>query len=341
MTTAIETPVLVTGTAGFIGYHVAARLLREGVAVAGLDSVTDYYDVSLKEARLAELKKHETFSEYRIDLADRDAVLGLFETLKPCTVIHLAAQAGVRHSIDHPFDYADANLMGFMGILEGCRRCESAHLVYASTSSVYGLDGDFPLNEHQGAAHPVSLYAATKRANELMAHSYAHLYRLPVTGLRFFTVYGPWGRPDMAYYLFTKKILAGEEIEVFNGGQMHRDFTYVDDIVEAILRIASKPATPSGDFDPKSPDPSISSAPFRVFNIGNNDPVLLNDMIVALEDLLGRKALRRDRPVQPGDVLATHADTSDLIAATGFAPATSLRDGLSRFVSWYRDFHGV
>jgi UDP-glucuronate 4-epimerase len=331
-------PVLVTGTAGFIGYHVARRLLEAGIAVAGIDALNAYYDPALKRARLQRLS---AFVQHEIDLADRPAVEAVFAGLEPQTVIHLAAQAGVRHSITHPFDYASSNLMGFMSVLEGARNAGTKHLVYASTSSVYGLNTCFPLSEHDGTGHPVSLYAATKRANELMAHSYAHLFRLPVTGLRFFTVYGPWGRPDMAYYLFTRKILAGEPIDVFNGGDMYRDFTYVDDIVESILRIAARPATPAADFDPASPDPALSSAPFRIYNIGNSTPVRLDDMITTLEDLLGRKAIRNARPVQPGDVLATHADTHDLESATGFTPKTGLRDGLERFVSWYRDFHGV
>ena len=334
-------PVLVTGTAGFIGYHVAQRLLQAGVAVTGIDSLTDYYDTALKRARLAQLAAMPGFTQHEVDLADRSAIAGIFDTLRPQTVIHLAAQAGVRHSITHPFDYAEANLMGFMSVLEGARQAGTRHLVYASTSSVYGLNARMPLSEHDGTGHPVSLYAATKRANELMAHSYAHLYRLPVTGLRFFTVYGPWGRPDMAYYLFTRKILAGEPIDVFNGGDMYRDFTYVDDIVESILRIAAIASAPSPDFDPANPDPALSSAPFRVYNIGNSAPVRLDDMISTLEDLLGRKAIRNARPVQPGDVLATHADTADLERATGFVPKTGLREGLARFVSWYRDFHGV
>jgi len=334
-----QAPVLVTGTAGFIGFHVALRLLEEGRTVAGIDCVTDYYDTSLKRARLAGLTKFAGFTSHEIDLADRGAVESVFAATNPQTVIHLAAQAGVRHSITHPFDYTQSNLMGFMTVLECCRHGGIHHLVYASTSSVYGLNGAFPFSEHRGAGHPVSLYAATKRANELMAHSYAHLYRLPVTGLRFFTVYGPWGRPDMAYYLFTRKILAGEPIDVFNGGNMLRDFTYIDDIVESILRVAAIPAEPSAAFDPENPDPSLSSAPFRIYNIGNSQPVLLDDMIATLEDILGQKAIRNSKPVQPGDVLATHADTSDLERITGFSPATSLRDGLSHFVSWYRDYH--
>lgn len=337
----INGPVLITGTAGFIGYHVAQRLLDSGHAVTGIDAVTDYYDVALKRARLAQLARHDGFSNHEIDLADRDGMSRVFAAIKPATVIHLAAQAGVRHSISHPHDYAQANLSGFMNVLEGVRHCGCAHLVYASTSSVYGLNTTFPLNEHAGTAHPVSLYAATKRANELMAHSYAHLYRVPMTGLRFFTVYGPWGRPDMAYYLFTRRILAGEPIDVFNAGDMQRDYTYIDDIVESITRIAARPATPAEEFDSANPDPALSSAPFRLYNIGNAAPVQLDDMITQLEDLLGRQVVRNNRPVQPGDVLATHADTADLSRATGFTPATPLREGLSRFVSWYRDYHQV
>ena len=334
-------PVLVTGTAGFIGFHVALRLLREGRTVIGIDCVTDYYDTSLKRARLAELSAFPDFTAHETDVSDAAGVENIFAAAKPDIVIHLAAQAGVRHSITHPFDYANANLMGFMSVLEACRNNGVKHLVYASTSSVYGLNARFPVSAHDGTGHPVSLYAATKRANELMAHSYAHLYRLPVTGLRFFTVYGPWGRPDMAYYLFTRRILAGEPIDVFNGGDMLRDFTYVDDIVESILRIAAIAAEPSPEFDPVHPDPAISSAPFRIYNIGNNEPVNLGDMISTLEGLLGRKAVRINKPVQPGDVMATHADTSDLERATGFSPSTSLHEGLSRFVSWYRHHHAV
>ena len=333
--------VLVTGAAGFIGFHTSRRLLDAGGEVHGLDIINDYYDPRLKQARLSLLEQHKGFSFSRIDIANGDALSALFARHRFGTVIHLAAQAGVRYSITNPGVYASSNLTGFLNILEACRHHGVRHLVYASTSSVYGANRLQPFSEHQSTEHPISLYAATKKANEMMAHSYASLYQLPVTGLRFFTVYGPWGRPDMALFKFTKGILAGEPIPVFNEGRMRRDFTYIDDIVEGIVRIAAIPAGPNPAWSGDRPDPATSYAPYRVYNIGNNKPVELLDYIRAIEDALGKKAILELLPMQPGDVPATEADVSALAATTGFRPATSVTVGVQRFIDWYRDYYRV
>jgi UDP-glucuronate 4-epimerase len=333
--------ILVTGAAGFIGYHTALRLLERGDEVAGLDNLNDYYDVSLKEARLARLLDHPRFRFERVDVADRQAMAEAFARLRPQRVVHLAAQAGVRYSLVNPHAYTDGNVTGFLNILEGCRHHGVEHLVYASSSSVYGANVRQPFSEHDNVDHPVSLYAATKKANELMAHTYAHLFGLSVTGLRFFTVYGPWGRPDMALFKFTRGILAGERIPVFNNGKMIRDFTYVDDIVEGVIRTLDLPAKADPKWSGEDPDPATSYAPYRIFNIGNNQPVLLLDCIAMLEESLGRKAELELLPMQPGDVISTMADVSGLEQAVGFRPGTSLRDGIARFVEWYRDYYGA
>lgn len=337
----MSTPVLVTGAAGFIGYHLAERLLREGRRVVGLDNLNDYYDVSLKRARLDELKKHTGFTFAEVDLADMAALRTLFAEHKFELVHHLAAQAGVRYSLTNPNAYVRSNLDGFVNVLECCRHGGVKHLVYASSSSVYGATTRMPFSVHQNVDHPLSLYAATKKANELLAHSYAHLYRLPVTGLRFFTVYGPWGRPDMAVYLFTKAILAGQPIDVFNNGEMQRDFTYVDDIVEAVARVGERPATPNPNWSGADPDSATSSAPYRLYNIGNNQPVKLMRLIEVIEQATGRTAIKTFLPMQPGDVPATYADVDDLARDVGFAPKTPIETGIARFVDWYRTYHGV
>jgi len=338
--------VLVTGAAGFIGFHLSTRLLERGTPVVGYDNVNPYYDPSLKRARLAQLEStaRRTGTPFRLieaNLEDRAAVEAAFNSTKPNKVVNLAAQAGVRYSIENPAAYIQANLVGFGHILEGCRHHGIEHLVYASSSSVYGGNTNLPFSEHQGVDHPVSLYAASKKANELMAHTYSHLYGLPATGLRFFTVYGPWGRPDMALFLFTKAILAGEPIQVFNNGQMVRDFTFVDDIVESLIRVLDKPATADPCFDPAQPDPATSWSSHRVFNIGNSNPTPLLDYIEAIEQALGIKAEKQFLPMQPGDVPATAADTSALEAWTGFKPNTPVREGVAKFVAWYRGFYGV
>ena len=338
--------VLVTGAAGFIGFHLSTRLLERGTPVVGYDNVNPYYDPSLKRARLAQLEStaRRTGTPFRLieaNLEDRAAVEAAFSSTKPNKVVNLAAQAGVRYSIENPAAYIQANLVGFGHILEGCRHHGIDHLVYASSSSVYGGNTNLPFSEHQGVDHPVSLYAASKKANELMAHTYSHLYGLPATGLRFFTVYGPWGRPDMALFLFTKAILAGEPIQVFNHGQMVRDFTFVDDIVESLIRVLDKPATADPCFDPAQPDPATSWSSHRVFNIGNSNPTPLLDYIEAIEQALGIKAEKQFLPMQPGDVPATAADTSALEAWTGFKPNTPVREGVAKFVAWYRGFYGV
>ncbi|PDH59244.1 MAG: capsular biosynthesis protein CpsI [SAR116 cluster bacterium MED-G06] len=332
--------VLLTGSAGFIGMHCIERLLARGDTVVGVDNLNDYYEVSLKEARLARIASHENFSFHRVSVEDKDAMASLFAAEKPDRVIHLAAQAGVRYSLENPYAYIDANLQGFINIVEGCRHNSVAHLVYASSSSVYGGNEQMPFSEHHSVDHPVSLYAATKKANELMAHTYSHLYDLPTTGLRFFTVYGPWGRPDMALFMFTRAMLAGDTINVFNNGQMVRDFTYIDDIVEGVIRVLDKVAEPNPDFDPLQPDPQTSKAPFRVFNIGNGNPTPLMDYIGALEAALGITAKKNMMPMQPGDVPATSADTSELRKWVGFAPDTDVRDGVKRFAEWYLAYHG-
>jgi UDP-glucuronate 4-epimerase len=333
--------ILVTGAAGFIGYHVAERLLARGDAVVGLDNLNAYYDVSLKEARLARLTARPGFRFAKLDLADREGMAAMFSHARPERVVHLAAQAGVRYSIENPHAYVESNLAGFANILEGCRHNGVGHLVYASSSSVYGGNTRMPFSEHDNIDHPISLYAATKKANELMAHTYSHLFRLPTTGLRFFTVYGPWGRPDMALFLFTRAILDARPIDVFNDGHMVRDFTYVDDIVEGVVRVLDRTAEPNPAFDTGHPDPGTSNAPYRVFNIGNSQPTPLNDYIQALEDALGRKAQRNLLPMQPGDVPATAANTDELDAWVGFKPATPVREGVRRFVEWYREFYRV
>lgn len=331
--------ILVTGAAGFIGMHTSLRLLALGDQVVGVDNLNDYYDVTLKEARLARLTSHPNFSFHKLDVADRQGMAELFTREKPQRVIHLAAQAGVRYSLANPHAYIDANLQGFTNILEGCRHNGIEHLAYASSSSVYGGNTKLPFSEHDNIDHPVSLYAATKKANELMAHTYSHLFRLPTTGLRFFTVYGPWGRPDMALFLFARAILQGRPIDVFNQGQMVRDFTFIDDIVESVIRVIDKPASPHPQFDPVHPDPAISNAPYRVFNIGNSQPTPLMDYISALESALGMTAQKNYLPIQPGDVPATAANTEELAAWVGFKPNTSVMQGVTRFVAWYRDYY--
>ena len=331
--------ILVTGAAGFIGMTTALRLLERGDEVIGIDNLNDYYEVALKEARLAQLTGHPAFRFIKLDIADRDGVNRLFAEQRFDKVIHLAAQAGVRYSITNPHAYADSNLLGFVNILEGCRHHGVQHLVYASSSSVYGGNAKMPFSEHDSVDHPVSLYAATKKANELMAHTYSHLYGLPTTGLRFFTVYGPWGRPDMAPFLFAGAILRGQPIKVFNHGQMKRDFTYIDDIVEGVIRVIDKNATADSAYDPIQADPAHSNVPYRVFNIGNSDPVPLMDFIGALEQAIGREAEKIYLPMQDGDVPATYADTSLLEGWVGFSPATPIQTGVDRFIAWYRDYY--
>ncbi|MBN8453816.1 NAD-dependent epimerase [Accumulibacter sp.] len=333
--------ILVTGAAGFIGMHTALSLLRRGDSVVGIDNLNDYYDVRLKHDRLQQLAGQGDFRFERLDLADRAAMAALFARQGFDRVIHLAAQAGVRYSLVNPEAYVDSNLSGFLSVLEGCRHHGVEHLVYASSSSVYGGNTRMPFSERDNVDHPVSLYAATKKANELMAHTYSHLYRLPTTGLRFFTVYGPWGRPDMAAFLFTSAILEGRPIDVFNHGQMQRDFTYIDDIVAAVVRVCDRLPTGDQGFDSGQPDPASSSAPYRVFNIGNHQPVALTEFIGCLERQLGRAAERRLLPMQSGDVPATYADTAALAQWIGFAPATPLADGVARFVRWYRDYYRI
>jgi len=331
--------VLVTGAAGFIGYHVSERLLGMGRQVVGVDNLNDYYDPALKEARLARLRPHEGFTFERLDVADHGALNALFEREKIDGVVHLAAQAGVRYSIQNPHAYTQSNLVGFGNILEVCRHHKAQHLVFASSSSVYGANTRVPFSVADNVDHPMSFYAATKKANELMAHSYANLYKLPVSGLRFFTVYGPWGRPDMALFLFTQAILAGRPIDVFNHGKMLRDFTYIDDIVEGVVRVLDRPATPDPSWRGDRPDPSCSFAPYRIYNIGNNQPVELMEMIAQLEEALGKVAEKRFLDIQPGDVPATYADIEALAAAVDFRPRTTIREGVQRFVAWYRDYH--
>jgi len=333
--------ILVTGTAGFIGSFVARQLLARGDEVIGVDNLNDYYDVSLKEARLARLLDHPGFTEVRADVADRSAMEALFERFRPQRVVHLAAQAGVRYSLENPHAYVDSNLVGFMNILEGCRRHSVEHLVYASSSSVYGANESMPFSVHDNVDHPLSLYAASKKANELMAHTYSHLYQLPTTGLRFFTVYGPWGRPDMALFIFTRKILAGEPIDVFNHGRHKRDFTYIDDIVEGVIRTLDHVAEPDPDWDGAEPDPGSSRAPYRLYNIGSNNPVELSRFIEIIEDCTGRKATKNFLPMQPGDVPATYANVDSLVADVGYKPKTSVEEGIARFVDWYRDYYQV
>ena len=333
--------VLVTGAAGFIGFHLARRLLQRGDVVIGLDNLNDYYDVRLKEARLALLRDDPSFRFVKIDLANRDAVARLFADEAFDCVAHLAAQAGVRYSLKNPHAYIDSNIQGFVNVLEDCRHNTIKHLVYASSSSVYGANTSMPFSVHDNVDHPVSLYAATKKSNELMAHSYSHLYGLPTTGLRFFTVYGPWGRPDMALFLFTQAILADEPIEVFNHGKMQRDFTYIDDIVEGVIRTLDRPAQPNERWSGDQPDPATSEAPYRLYNIGSNNPVALMDLIEEVERALGKKAQKKMMPQQPGDVLATYADVGALTTDVGFKSETKLRHGIEQFVRWYREFYAA
>ena len=337
----MSAPILVTGAAGFVGFHVARRLLDDGRAVVGVDSFTPYYDPSLKEARAAALAGRNAFVLERVDLADEAATRSLFERHRPSRVIHLAAQPGVRKALTDPAPYVAANVVAFLNILEGCRHGGVEHLVYASSSSVYGANRKLPFSEHDPADHPVSLYAATKKADEAMAHSYAHLFGLPATGLRFFTVYGPWGRPDMAVYAFTHAIAQGRPIEVAAGGKVWRDFTYVDDVVEGVVRVLDRPARADPAWDATAPDPATAGAPHRIYNIGNDRPEELNELIAYIEEALGRRAERLERPLPPGDVLETRADVTDLRRDVGFAPATPLREGVRRFVEWYRGHHGA
>ncbi|WP_457608454.1 NAD-dependent epimerase [Nitratifractor sp.] len=349
--------ILVTGTAGFIGYHLAKRLLERGDEVVGLDNINDYYDLRVKYGRLRETgiegdetieyakpvqsSKYDAYRFVKLNLDDRAAIDELFEREKFDAVCNLAAQAGVRYSLTNPHAYIDSNIVGFVNILEACRHNEVGHLAYASSSSVYGLNETMPFSVHDNVDHPISLYAASKKSNELMAHTYSHLYGLPTTGLRFFTVYGPWGRPDMALFLFTRAILEGRPIDVYNYGEMQRDFTYVDDIVEGLVRVIDHPPKGNPDWSGAHPDPGSSRAPYKIYNIGNNNPVKLMDFITAIEEAIGKKAQKNLLPIQPGDVPATYADVSDLIADLGYKPATSIQGGIDRFVKWYRDFYGV
>jgi UDP-glucuronate 4-epimerase len=334
--------VLLTGAAGFIGYHAALRLLERGDSVIGIDNLNDYYDVSLKQARLSSIQAHANVANFtfiKLDLADRESMAQLFQEQMPQCVLHLAAQPGVRYSLINPHAYIDSNIVGFINVLEGCRHLGVQHLVYASSSSVYGGNTKLPFSEHDNVDHPVSLYAATKKAGELMAHTYSHLYRLPTTVMRFFTVYGPWGRPDMSPTLFAEAILQGRAINIFNHGDMMRDFTYVDDIVEALIRVLDKPAVPNPEFDASQPDPASSNAPYRVFNIGNSQPIKLMEFIATMEHALGKTAEKNYLPMQPGDVAATAASTDELDAWVGFKPAISIKQGVAKFVDWYRDFY--
>ncbi len=333
--------ILVTGTAGFIGFHLSRRLLQRGDRVVGLDNLNDYYDVQLKKDRLAQIQNESEFVFHTADLCDRDAMARLFADERFDAVVHLAAQAGVRYSLENPYAYIDSNLVGFLNVLEGCRHRGVKHLVYASSSSVYGANGKIPFSVHHNVDHPVSLYAATKKANELMAHAYSHLYGVPTTGLRFFTVYGPWGRPDMALYLFTKAILERRPIDVFNHGKMRRDFTYVDDIVEGVVRTMDRVADSNPHWSLEAPDPATSAAPYRVYNIGNNQPVELMYLIETLEKCLGRTAEKNLLPMQPGDVPETYADVDVLMQDVGFKPQTPIEDGVAEFVKWYRWYHKV
>lgn len=332
---------LVTGSAGFIGYHLAERLLAQGDTVVGVDNLNDYYDVRLKEARLARLARHADHRFKRVDLADAKELNRVFDEAQPEVVVNLGAQAGVRYSLSNPQAYVQSNLVGFANVLEACRHNGVRHLVYASSSSVYGANATIPFSVSHNVDHPLSLYAATKKANELMAHTYSHLYRLPTTGLRFFTVYGPWGRPDMAYFLFTKAILEGRAIDVYNQGDMRRDFTYIDDVIEGIVRTAQRPATPNPEWSGADPDPGTSNAPYRLYNIGNNQPVQLTRFIGIIEQELGIEAKKNYLPMQPGDVPETFADVDALAADVGFRPSTPLEVGIRRFVQWYREYHGV
>ncbi|HRD65676.1 MAG TPA: NAD-dependent epimerase [Candidatus Competibacter sp.] len=333
--------ILVTGSAGFIGSALSLQLLERGDEVVGLDNLNDYYDVALKRARLARLQPYSGFTEVRASLEDRAVLMETFAKHRPQRVVNLAAQAGVRYSIQNPHAYVDSNLVGFVNVLEACRHHGVEHLVYASTSSVYGANTKMPFSVHDNVDHPVSLYAATKKANELMAHTYSHLYGLPTTGLRFFTVYGPWGRPDMALFLFTRNILAGEPIDVFNYGHHRRDFTYIDDIVEGVERVLDQVATPNSDWSGNTPDPATSRAPYRLYNIGSHQPIELMRYIEVLEECLGRKAVKNLLPMQPGDVPDTYADVDALVRDLGYQPSTPVEDGVTRFVAWYRRYYGT
>ena len=332
--------VLITGTAGFIGNALAMRLLERGDEVIGVDNLNDYYDVNLKEARLARIKDHDNFTEVRISIEDREAMEATFKKHQPQRVVNLAAQAGVRYSLINPYAYIDANIMGFLNILEGCRHNNVEHLVYASSSSVYGANESMPFSVHDNVDHPVSLYAASKKSNELMAHTYSHLYNIPTTGLRFFTVYGPWGRPDMALFLFTKSILEGNPIDVFNHGKHKRDFTYIDDIVEGVIRTLDHVAQPNPEWSGAAPDTASSKAPYRIYNIGNNQPVELMRYIEVIEECVGKKAEKNFLPLQPGDVPATYANVDALMNDVGFKPATPIETGIANFVEWYKEFYG-
>jgi UDP-glucuronate 4-epimerase len=336
-----EGMILVTGAAGFIGFHVAKRLLRDGREVAGLDNLNDYYDPALKEARLRMLLDQPKFTFHRADISDRAAVEGLFSKYRPDGVVHLAAQAGVRHSLSNPRAYTESNVEGFLNILEACRAFKAGHLVFASSSSVYGLNSKIPHSAHDMTDHPVSLYGATKKANELMAHAYSHLFGISTTGLRLFTVYGPWGRPDMAYFLFTRSIAEGKPIDVYNEGRMLRDFTFIDDVVEGIVRVLGRPPVPDPAWRGHDPDPASSSAAYRLYNIGNQTPVELNHFIEIVETCLGKKAVKRLLPAQPGDLISTSADVDDLARDVGFAPNTPIEAGIRRFVDWYREYYGA
>ena len=331
--------ILVTGTAGFIGFHLAKRLMERGDEVVGLDNLNDYYDVNLKKARLKQLTVHNSFKEIKMSLEDKKGIEKLFVEEKFDKVVNLAAQAGVRYSLENPHAYIDSNIQGFMNILEGCRHNDIQHLVYASSSSVYGANTKMPFSVHHNVDHPLSLYAATKKSNELMAHTYSHLYGIPTTGLRFFTVYGPWGRPDMAMFIFTKAIIEGRPIDVFNHGKMRRDFTFIDDIVEGVIRTLDNTAQPNREWNGDQPDPGTSKAPYKIYNIGNNNPVELMHMIETIEDAVGKKAEKNMMPIQPGDVPATYADVDDLMHDVGFKPATSIEEGVAKFVEWYKGFY--
>ena len=333
--------VLITGSAGFIGSALSLRLLDRGDEVIGIDNLNDYYDVELKKARLARTLDHDSYTDVRVSLEDRDGIADVFRQYQPQRVVNLAAQAGVRYSLENPHAYVDTNLVGFTNILEGCRHNGVEHLAYASSSSVYGSNTNMPFSVHDNVDHPVSLYAASKKANELMAHTYSHLYQIPTTGLRFFTVYGPWGRPDMALFLFTKNILAGKPIDVFNYGKHRRDFTYIDDIVEGVIRVIDRVPEPNPDWSGDAPDSATSSAPYRLYNIGNNQPVELMYYIEVLEKCLGKKAEMNLLPLQPGDVPATYANVDDLVRDVGYKPDMSVEQGIANFVAWYRDYHGV
>jgi UDP-glucuronate 4-epimerase len=337
----MQKKILVTGAAGFIGFHLADKLCKNGWNVAGLDNLNDYYDVNLKKDRLNILKKNKNFNFYQVNLVERESMKEIFNSEKFDVVVNLAAQAGVRYSLINPYSYADTNLSGFLNILEGCRHNPVEHLIYASSSSVYGANTKMPFSVHDNVDHPVSLYAATKKANELMAHTYSNLYKIHTTGLRFFTVYGPWGRPDMALFIFTKKIIEGKPIDVYNNGKMRRDFTYVDDIVDGIIKLIPNIPEPNPEWNGDQPDSATSFAPYKLYNIGNNQPVELLRFIEVIEDNIGKKAVKNFMPMQPGDVPATYADVDDLIKAVGFKPSTTIEEGINKFVSWYKDYYNI